>query len=248
MTAAVPSCYIACSVTETPSPRTQAGPARTIGLARAIGGAVLVWALDAGLLALALGGLDLLRAHPRALALLAVWGVGGLVLSVASPVRDHRPVASRGESPVVLLALLLLPLLTPPVAALGERLNLLPWLAIPAVEWSGVALAALGFALRLAAMLQLGSRFSPLVVVQEGHRLETRGAYARVRHPGYLGAWLACAGSALAFGSALAWPLVAAFAMVLLARIRREESLLEGHFGDAWRAYRARSGALLPRL
>jgi protein-S-isoprenylcysteine O-methyltransferase Ste14 len=235
-------------VTETPSPRAQAAPSRTLGLARAIAGAITVWALDAALLAVALGGLDALRAHPRALALLAVWWVGGLVLSIVRPVRDQRPVASRGESPLVLLALLLLPLLTPPVAALGERLGLLPWLAIPAVEWSGVVIAALGFALRLAAMLQLGSRFSPLVVVQEGHRLETGGAYARVRHPGYLGAWLACAGSALAFGSALAWPLVAAFAMVLLARIRREESLLERHFGDVWHAYRARTGALLPRL
>jgi protein-S-isoprenylcysteine O-methyltransferase Ste14 len=248
MTLEVPSCYIACSVTETPSSRTQPAPNRALGLARDIAGAIGVWVVDAALLAAALGGLDALRAHTRALALLAVWGAGGLVLSIARPVRNQRPIARRGESPLILIALLLLPLSAPPVAALGERLGLLPWLAIPAMEWAGVALAAVGFALRLAAMLQLGSRFSPLVVVQEGHRLETRGAYARVRHPGYLGAWLACAGSVLAFGSALAWPLVAAFAMVLRARVRREESLLEQHFGDAWRVYRERTGALFPRL
>jgi protein-S-isoprenylcysteine O-methyltransferase Ste14 len=69
-----------------------------------------------------------------------------------------------------------------------------------------------------------------------------------VRHPGYLGSLLACAGAMLAFGSALALPLVAAFALLLRARIAREEALLERHFGDEWRAYRARTGALLPRV
>ena len=32
-----------------------------------------------------------------------------------------------------------------------------------------------------------------------------------------------------------------------LARVRREEALLAAHFGDAWRDYARRTGALLPR-
>jgi protein-S-isoprenylcysteine O-methyltransferase Ste14 len=133
------------------------------------------------------------------------------------------------------------------VSALGERFAILPWFAVRALEWSGVALAAAGYALRIAAMTRLGSRFSPLVSVQRQHALETAGVYARIRHPGYAGSWLACAGSALAFGSALAAPLLLLFLAVLFGRIRREEALLAERFGEEFARYRARTGALWPR-
>jgi len=136
---------------------------------------------------------------------------------------------------------------TPAVSAAGRRFGVLPWFAS---EWAGgigVALVALGLAVRIAAMARLGSRFSPLVAVQRTHALERGGPYAAVRHPGYLGSLLACVGAMLAFGSALALPLVAAFALLLRARIALEESLLERTFGDEWRRYRERTHALLPR-
>src|SRR5262249_30647966 len=101
---------------------------------------------------------------------------------------------------------------------------------------------------RIAAMATLGSRFSPLVVVQRDHVLQTSGIYAHIRHPGYAGALLACAGAMIAFGSLLALPLVAIFAGLLGQRIEREETLLEQHFGDEYQRYRERSGALWPRF
>ena len=52
--------------------------------------------------------------------------------------------------------------------------------------------SAAGLALRVSAMQQLGARFSPLVALQQQHTLETTGWYAHVRHPGYLGALMAC--------------------------------------------------------
>jgi protein-S-isoprenylcysteine O-methyltransferase Ste14 len=85
-------------------------------------------------------------------------------------------------------------------------------------------------------------------VVQREHALETRGLYGAVRHPGYLGAWLAALGSLTAFSSALAMPLLVAFAWLLAQRAHKEEALLERHFGDAYRAYCARTGAFLPRF
>ena len=211
-------------------------------------GALAVVALNALLLVLAMGSVASLRANPRALTLLAVWALGGITLALLQPVRRHDPVALKQESKFSLIMLLVLPLLTAPVAALGERLALFPDFARPAFEWSGVALVAIGLAVRITGMATLGSRFSPLVAVQQDHELETRGIYAVVRHPGYLGALLACAGAMVAFGSALALPLVASFAGLLQARIAREEVLLEQHFGDAFRDYRRRTGGLWPRL
>ena len=210
--------------------------------------ALVVTGLDAELLALALGGLAALLGHPRALALLASWAVGAVALALLRPVRGHDATAVERDPPFVLLALFLLPLLAPPVAALGERVALWPLPGGSALRWFGVALSGVGLAVRIAAMAQLGSRFSPLLAVQREHALETRGLYSRIRHPGYLGALLAALGGVMAFGSAVGLPLVAAMGMLLRARAGREEVMLERHFGAAYVNYRARSGRFTPRL
>ncbi len=210
--------------------------------------ALVVTGLDAALLALALGGIAPLLAHPRALALLALWAVGAVALALRRPVRGHDATAVERDPPFVLFALFLLPLLAPPMAALGERLALWPLAGGSALRWFGVALSGVGLAVRITAMTQLGSRFSPQLAVQREHALETRGLYARIRHPGYLGALLAALGGALAFGSAVGLPLVAAMGLLLWARAGREEVMLEKHFGDEYRDYRGRSGRFMPRL
>jgi protein-S-isoprenylcysteine O-methyltransferase Ste14 len=209
---------------------------------------LLVSALDGVLLALALGGLAPLLSHSRALALLASWTVAGLVLALLKPVRSQEIIATTRETAWVLLALGLLPFATPPLAALGERFGV--WL-LPGgagLRWLGVGAATLGLVIRIAAMTQLGSRFSPLVAVQREHPLETRGLYRRIRHPGYLGSFLAALGSVLAFGSGLGFVPLALFGALLTGRARREEALMEQHFGQAWRDYRKKTGAFLPRI
>lgn len=230
-----------------PRPPSEA-PTRSLPLALRVPAALAVTALDAALLALALGGVGALAAHPRALALVAVWGVDAVALAWLRPVRAHRPRALEREPRAVFVLLFALPLAIPPLAAWCERagLGVLPGGA--ALGWAGVAIAAAGLALRLVAMARLGSRFSPLVAVQEEHALEIGGPYAYVRHPGYLGAIAASLGAALAFRGGPALALLALFAGVVAGRVRREERLLARHFGDRYLDYRRRTGALLPRL
>ena len=134
------------------------------------------------------------------------------------------------------------------MAAWGGRVGRWPLPAPETLGWLGVALSALGLWIRVSAMRQLGPRFSPLLAVQRGHALETTGWYAAVRHPGYLGALLASWGAAMTFGSALALPLALVMTFFQLDRVRREEALLAGAFGEAWRDYAQRTGALLPRF
>ncbi len=204
--------------------------------------------MDAALLALAIGGAAALLRHPRAPWLVAIWGASSIVLGLLHPVRTQDPVARAPDQRLVLLALFVIPLLTPPLGAFGERAGLWPLPGGETLRWAGVALTAGGLAIRIAAMVQLGSRFSPRITIQREHPLETRGLYARVRHPGYLGAWLATFGAALAFGSALGLIGAALMALALGSRMRREEALLERHFGAAYLRYRARTRAVLPRL
>jgi protein-S-isoprenylcysteine O-methyltransferase Ste14 len=164
---------------------------------RLILGALLATALDALLLGLALGGAPALLGHWRALALLAVWGAGGIVLALLRPVRTHEPIVLADEPRWVILALFLIPLAIPPLSAYAERAAWAPLPGGAALRWSGVVLSALGLVLRIVAMAQLGSRFSPFVAVQKEHALETRGVYRVFRHPGYLGSWHASLGALL---------------------------------------------------
>jgi len=214
---------------------------------RALLSVVLVTALEAALLAIALGGTGRLLAHPRALALVAVWAAGSASLAWLRPARTQDVVERPAGQGALLAALLVVPLLTPMACAAAERAGLWPLPGGAALRWGGVALAALGLALRIAAMARLGSRFAPLVALQRQHALETGGPYAVVRHPGYLGAWVSNLGAALAFGSALGLVCAALFALVIEARARAEEALLAARFGDAWRAYAARTGRWWPR-
>jgi protein-S-isoprenylcysteine O-methyltransferase Ste14 len=116
------------------------------------------------------------------------------------------------------------------------------------VRWLGVALFAVGGALRLWPVFVLGHRFSGLVAIQPGHRLVTDGVYAKVRHPSYAGLLLNALGWALAFRSALGVMLTALMIPPLLARMRAEEALLSSHFGAEYDSYRARTWRLIPRL
>ena len=209
-------------------------------------GARVTTAFDALLLGTALGGFHPLLASRRALALLAIWLAGALVLALARPVR-RREGTQRAADPFLLLALFVLPLVVAPLAAWGERAHLLHLPGGTPRAIAGLALVAAGLALRIGAMRQLGSRFDPTVAILSDHVLETRGLYSRIRHPGYTGAWLASLGAALTFASGAGLFVVALFAVALGARVRREERVLEAHFGDAFRAWRARTGAFFPR-
>ena len=216
-------------------------------LARTLLGSLAVLALDFGLLALGVGGLEALAHHPRALALFGTWLIATPALALLRPVRTHDPVAARPDRSVMLV-LFLIPLLAPLLSALCERRGL--WL-LPGgdtLRWGGVFLAAAGLAFRIAAMRQLGSRFSPLPAVQRDHALETRGLYGIVRHPGYLGAWVCNLGIVLAFGSAATLPLALLLGLAMRQRVATEEGLLEERFGSEFRAYRARVGGFVPRL
>jgi protein-S-isoprenylcysteine O-methyltransferase Ste14 len=80
-----------------------------------------------------------------------------------------------------------------------------------------------------------------------GHQLITRGPFAIVRHPMYLGLVTAALGSLLLYQTwtALAF---AIFAPFVLFRARREEAALSAEFGEQWQDYCHRVPAFFPRL
>jgi len=117
-----------------------------------------------------------------------------------------------------------------------------------AIRWAGVALFAVGGALRIYPVFVLGRRFSGLVAIQPGHELETTGIYGVVRNPSYLGLLINSLGWALAFRSGVGVLLTVLLLPPLLARMRAEEALLHSQFGTEYDTYCARTARLIPGI
>ncbi len=129
-----------------------------------------------------------------------------------------------------------------------SELGLPPWL-----RWAGLALG--GFAVFWNAWShktlsqKLGADFNPALRLLEVPALVQEGPYAETRHPIYLAfllmqiAVLLITSNWLIGGCGLAIIIA-----VIVIRIPEEERLLTAQFGDAYRDYVRRTGALLPKL
>lgn len=113
----------------------------------------------------------------------------------------------------------------------------------------GVVVMWGGLAIRVWAIATLGSAFRTTVEVDPDQAVVSTGPYAWVRHPSYTGLLLIVAGFGLAAG---AWISLAACLVLPLPaivwRIRVEEAELDRVLGDAYRAYRADTERLIPRV
>ncbi len=98
------------------------------------------------------------------------------------------------------------------------------------------------------ARVWLGRNWSGTVTLKQDHELIRGGPYRWVRHPIYTGILLALLGSAIATAE---WRGPLGFALItisLLRKIKVEERVLTGQFGEAYTRYQAEVPALLPGL
>lgn len=117
----------------------------------------------------------------------------------------------------------------------------------PILQWIGLAVLALGIAIRSTAIVQLGRFHTPNVAILGDHQLLETGLYRYVRHPSYLGAFVAFVGFGLTLDN---WISLAAIMVVLpgsyLYRMHEEDAALLVAFGDSYRAYCQRTKRLIP--
>ena len=133
--------------------------------------------------------------------------------------------------------------------------------AIPVMEWAywhpgrhsavavgaGLALILSGVTIRVWAIRTLGAFFTATVQIMGEHRLVRKGPYRLVRHPSYLGAFMATLGCAILLQSWLG--LFLAAAMMLLAysiRIKVEEEALVKAFGGQYAAFQQEAKKMIP--
>jgi protein-S-isoprenylcysteine O-methyltransferase Ste14 len=117
----------------------------------------------------------------------------------------------------------------------------------PLLAWFGTAVvvvALIGFYLTHYA---LGRFWSVTLEIRQTHRLVTTGVYRHVRHPMYAAFFLWAVAQALLLPNWIAGPAgLVGFGILFGLRIGREELMMEARFGDAYRAYAARTWRVVP--
>lgn len=139
-------------------------------------------------------------------------------------------------------------------AVIGIIAPIIEWAYLKPLHstWNAVSIAGLGIilsglALRVWSIQVLGRFFTATVQLQEGHQLVKRGPYRLLRHPSYVGAYMAYIGSALLLNAYLGG-LIAAVAMAIAYsyRMATEESALRQQFGEEYAAYQRQTYRFLP--
>ncbi|MDK2981547.1 MAG: hypothetical protein PWQ55_1894 [Chloroflexota bacterium] len=118
-----------------------------------------------------------------------------------------------------------------------------------AAYYIGMLAFLLGLWLLWRAHTDLARSWSAVVQIKRDQQLITEGIYAHIRHPIYSAHLLWGAAQVLLIHNWLAGFLGAMLITAIIAlRIPREEKMLLGQYGQAYRDYMHRTGALLPRL
>jgi protein-S-isoprenylcysteine O-methyltransferase Ste14 len=94
---------------------------------------------------------------------------------------------------------------------------------------------------------ELGKNFSPTLRLRPNHSLVTTGLYGWARHPMYTAYFLLFAGSFLLSAN---WVIGTTGMGIILThmtvRVRREEQILVGRFGEAYLDYARKTARFLP--
>ena len=118
----------------------------------------------------------------------------------------------------------------------------------PVGGWLGVALTGGGIAVAVWARWHLGTNWSGVVTLKEGHELIRTGPYRSIRHPIYTGILLALLGTAITIGEVRALLAVAIAGFSFYIKARREELFLSQEFGRGFADHKQRTGMFLPRF
>ena len=117
------------------------------------------------------------------------------------------------------------------------------WPATLALGVGSAFIVAVGVVVTVWARVTLGRNWSAEVTFKQDHELIESGPYRLVRHPIYTGLLLMALGTAINYGRAAAFAVLAALCGALWWKVRLEEQLMGNHFPEAYADYKgARPG------
>ena len=115
--------------------------------------------------------------------------------------------------------------------------------------WLGVVIIATALIVFWRAHADLGLNWSPSLEIREKHELITRGIYGLIRHPMYASQWLWVIAQPLLLQNWVAgWLDLLIFIPFYLLRVKAEEQLMLEQFGEQYRSYMQKVGAVFPKM
>jgi protein-S-isoprenylcysteine O-methyltransferase Ste14 len=115
--------------------------------------------------------------------------------------------------------------------------------------WLGVVIITGALIIFWRAHADLGLNWSPTLEIREKHELITRGIYSVIRHPMYASQWIWVIAQPLLLQNWVAGFLnLLVFIPFYILRVKAEEKLMLGQFGDQYRSYMQKVGAAFPKL
>jgi protein-S-isoprenylcysteine O-methyltransferase Ste14 len=113
--------------------------------------------------------------------------------------------------------------------------------------WLGMLILYAGIALRLYAIITLGTFFTTTVATTSQQTVIHSGPYRLIRHPSYTGILMILLGFSLALMNWLSLLIIITFALLALAyRIRVEEQVLQTQLGQPYQDYMRHTKRLIP--
>ena len=181
----------------------------------------------------------------------SVLGALSIVLLLGMVLTRVAMLRRRGIEPMKFGALDKTDFLIPPFVLLYFYLifaNALHWptfahgrlFASSIVAWIGVVLCAAALVLMFATLTSFGTSFRVGIDTEDPDALVTSGVFAFTRNPIYVAFAILLIGEFLIFPHWILLLYLVAGVALFHRQVLREEAYLDAHYGEAYRAYRAR--------
>ena len=174
---------------------------------------------------------------------------------IRAPLNKKRQLEKMSESRVTsqertLVGLLFVGmLLVPIIYSVSSWLDFANYTLPLWASWLGVGILTGALLVFWRAHADLGLNWSPSLEIREKHELITRGIYGIIRHPMYASQILWVIAQPLILQNWVAgWLNLLIFIPFYFLRVGAEEKMMLEKFGDQYRAYMQKVGAVFPKI
>jgi protein-S-isoprenylcysteine O-methyltransferase Ste14 len=183
------------------------------------------------------------------------WAAIVAEMAIRAPISRKQRKESKSESRVssqektllglLFLSMFFLPLIYSATSWLDFANYSLPTWA----GWLGVILILFALFVFWRSHADLGLNWSPSLEIRTEHKLITNGIFGYIRHPMYASQWIWVIAQPLLIQNWLSGFLdLFVFITFYFLRVRAEEKMMLDTFGDEYREYMNKTGAVLPKL